>query len=159
MSSPAYIIAKYLESLGVGTVGTDIFSEEPETAGTIATLYDTGGRDPMHNLCADPDSNTWRPSVQLRVRADSYPTAFARISELRRSILSLTGYSITEVVSGVQTTDSVLDTIGRSDIISIGEDANNRPVLPLILTCFFLAINLSWWTRARYSLHWRRLAL
>lgn len=130
MNSPAYIIAKYLESLGVGTVGTDIFvGKEPETAGTIATLYDTGGRDPMHNLCADPDANTWRPSVQLRVRADSYPTAFARISAMRRSILGLTGYSITEVAAGVQTTDSILDTVARSDIISIGEDANNRPVL------------------------------
>lgn len=75
--SVAYDIANYLQTHGVGTVGTDIFvGVMPASPADVVTLYDYGG---------EPSFLHWggeEARVQVVARSASYLTAEAKVRSL-----------------------------------------------------------------------------
>lgn len=119
MTSPAEDIASILEIDALGIRGTDIFiGLEPEDAGTLTiTIYDTGGFPPNPKWLRD------EPTVQCRVRgtAGDYTSAWAKAQAIKDALLG-------RAPTTVGTTDYVFF-IQLGDIISLGHDDNNRPMI------------------------------
>lgn len=60
----------------------DIYiGEQPDEPNTVITIYDTGGRD------SNPKWRIDYPEVQIRVRDESYETAYSIITDIRGKIL------------------------------------------------------------------------
>lgn len=81
MNPASLDIAQRLAAQGHGTFAGaatwGIFvAKEPQAPDGTVTVYDTSGESP------DPDSDYWRPSVQVRVRHNDYLVAFAKMEEL-----------------------------------------------------------------------------
>lgn len=71
-------IATLLQSLYIGTVGTNIFkSYLPDGDGTRLAVLDTGGTEP------DAYLPTREPTFQVFIRADTYPAGQAKLDQVR----------------------------------------------------------------------------
>lgn len=75
-------IAYFLQSLGIGTVGTDIFfSYNPDTGSTpMIAVLDTGGITPS------PDLPTKHPTFQVFIRAATYSAGKAKLDAVRSGL-------------------------------------------------------------------------
>ena len=120
--NPAEGIKDLLVAAGVGTFGASsgwsIFIDaEPATPNTTVTIYNTGGRPP------DPLYRLDYPSAQIRVRgaANGYAEARSKIEACKDALLGLPS----QVVNGDQW-DGILPI---TDIISLGRDEKNRPLM------------------------------
>lgn len=81
MNPASLDIAQRLAAQGHGFLGGAAtwsirVAKEPQTPDGTITLYDTSGESP------DPDSDYWRPSVQVRVRHNNYGTAYAKMEDI-----------------------------------------------------------------------------
>lgn len=73
-------IASYLQTAGIGTVGTDIFKGEmPAEPDNCIGLFEYGGGRPEHAPGAPLD----RPGLQARVRNLSYPVARQKCQDIQ----------------------------------------------------------------------------
>ena len=130
MISPAAIIANYLKDELGYTLGSDLFvGKEPVSPDNCVTIYDTGGRDPLHTLCPDTTTNVWRPSIQVRVRNTSYPAAYKILDTIAKLLPTITAYKITSTDSGHTLADIINQVIVRTAIVPLGQDENNRAIL------------------------------
>jgi hypothetical protein len=120
--SAAYDIANYLASIGEGTVGTDLFVADEPAAPELAlcvTLYDTGG-DLGQSYVGYQD-----PTIQIRCRAISYLTGYAKLEDIRDALVQSFGFDYGDWhYTGFWLI---------SDIASIGRDENRRELLTLNL--------------------------
>lgn len=72
-------IATYLQTNGLGTVGTDIFySYIPDIEGNVISVIDTGG--PMPNVDIKDISN---PTFQIFIRNSDYATGKSNLDTIR----------------------------------------------------------------------------
>lgn len=120
MSSPAVDLAGHLVTEGEGTLGGSEawsinVSREPATPDSTVTLYDTGGFQP------DPDCGLEEPSVQVRVRSNSYLVAFAKMESVKNSIIGPNSLTL----GG----HKYLGLRGDGDVTSLGYDENDRVIL------------------------------
>lgn len=77
-------IAQYLQTAGIGTVGTNIFkSFMPDTVDTGLAVLDTGG------VMPDPDLPTKKPTIQIFIRGASYPLGKAKLEAVRAALHQL----------------------------------------------------------------------
>lgn len=82
-------IATYLQTAGLGTVGTDIFaSYTPDAADNIICVLDTGGTMP------DPYIPTKSPTFQVFVRASDYETGRAKLDQVRATLHKLVNTTV-----------------------------------------------------------------
>jgi hypothetical protein len=86
MKSPADDLAGFLESKGIGsrraTAGWNIsVGTEPAAPTTAVTLYDTGGGAPDTG-----ELDVFNPTVQVRVRGNSYPEAYAKARDVHAGV-------------------------------------------------------------------------
>lgn len=121
MNSPAYDIALYLVSKGVGAFGGNAqwaisVSSEAADPSDVITLYDTGGTEP------DTDElDLFLPTFQVRVRAADYTAAWNKQKQIRdflinpAPLIAATSHFITVAMSG--------------DVLSLGFDRLNRHLL------------------------------
>lgn len=82
MTAPSVTVAKSLETANLGTwagsTGWSIAAAaEPASPDKAITVYDTGGRSPLCLTGNDP-----QPNIQVRVRANSYPSAYAKMQAI-----------------------------------------------------------------------------
>ncbi len=73
-------IATYLQTNGIGTIGTDLFKGYlPDTeSGTHIGVYDTGGPAPDVDL-----TSLKNPTMQILVRSNSYSAGKTKIEAIR----------------------------------------------------------------------------
>jgi hypothetical protein len=121
VSSTAFEVAKFLAASGVGTfAGASGWSlnvaREPINPATAITVYDTGGESPDTD-----EQDLLIHTFQIRVRAPSYPNAYAKHEEMR-ALLILPDSIVMEGTRyvGVWMT---------SDILAIGRDEGERHLL------------------------------
>lgn len=82
-------IATYLQTLGLGTLGTDIFySYFPDNVNTGIAVLDTGGPQP------DIDLPTKEPTFQVFIRAVDYDTGKAKLDAVRSALHQQSGVTI-----------------------------------------------------------------
>lgn len=112
------------QSLG-GDGGTDDWaiyrSQEPTTPNKCITIYDTGGPAPGYFYDVDV-AETQYPTFQIRVRAENYTVAYAKIEAIKNYLNSVTGWF-------VDTTIEYGRPFQTSDILSLGKDENQRSLL------------------------------
>jgi hypothetical protein len=123
--SPAHLIALFLATRGVGTfagnVGWSInVAGEPASPPNTVTIYDTGGEGP------DTDELDWlRPTLQIRVRAESYAEGYAKQEKIRDLLVLDQPIAITH--KGKQY--EFIGVAMQSDILAIGRDESDRHLL------------------------------
>lgn len=88
MTTPAYIIAQHLESVGFGTIGAEsgeaiFISREPDEPSEVLTVYDTGGENPDTF-----DQDLFRNTIQIRVKSDNYLTGYEKQKNIRLELLA-----------------------------------------------------------------------
>lgn len=120
MNSPARDIADYIiaQSLGVlgATAGWGVYvGKEPSSPNTTITTYDTGGFNPDYEIGA------YRPTVQVRVRAHDYLTAYAKCAAIQAALLAPAGFT--------QGGTHYVGVWQEGDITTIGYDENDRILL------------------------------
>ena len=112
MTSPAAALLSTINSLSLGV--TARAAKEADTGNAI-TVYDTGGLEPISGIAVDSQVAR-RPSVQVRVRHDSYATAYDWAEQIAERLVSQT--------------DGVFSSIRQQgDIIPIGQNNNNQTIL------------------------------
>lgn len=115
--SCAYSIAQYLDSLDIGTIGTDLFvGSEPDapSAEIITTIYDTGGN-PGESYAGFQD-----PTIQVRCCAVSYVEGYDHLQSIKAALIEQTGFIYDDWhFTGVWLI---------SDIAGIGRDDRNREI-------------------------------
>lgn len=128
MMPPAEDIARHIASLAIGTfagaVSWGVYAhQEPMTPDEVITIYDTGGGSP------DTDElDLLNPTFQVRVRSATYASAYVKHEAIRDALI-LPGRLVTA-------NSEYLGIVMTSDIISIGQDDNQR----FILTANYRAI-------------------
>lgn len=120
MKSPADDLAGFLESKGIGsrraTAGWNIsVGTEPAAPTTAVTLYDTGGGAPDTG-----ELDVFNPTVQVRVRGNSYPEAYAKANDVMKAlilapVMTLNGSRYAFIVA-------------ETDILSLGKDENDKDI-------------------------------
>ncbi len=123
MRSPAHDIALYLEDEGVGTFAGEStwsinVSREPDSPDGAVTVYDTGGN------AADPVNEIYEPTIQVRVRAEDYATAYSKHEEIRDILIIPTSVTL-----GAGDNTWYIGIWMQSDILSIGRDDHDRHIL------------------------------
>lgn len=119
MRSLAHDLAAYLHDQGVGTfphtTGWAInVAHEPGDPADSITIYDTGGEGP------DTDQlDVERPTIQVRVRSDSYPDAYAKHQAIRDML----------IFGPLDLEESVVRLVQTSGPFSLGLDDKNRHLL------------------------------
>ncbi len=118
MNSPSVDISGLLETEGIGTVGTDIFtSKEPDTPNKCVTLYDTGGFEPdLTDVVCD------KPTIQIKVRGEKgkgATAAYAVADTIKRYLHGLHNEDIDSV-------SRIILVKSMSDIIFLGYDDRDR---------------------------------
>lgn len=113
-------IAAYLAGQGLGTSGgTSGWSiraaKEPASPDNCITVYDTSGFAP------DPDNGVYEPSVQVRVRGNSYPIVYAKTEAVRDELITPKGFT--------QGGTRYVGVWQQGSIESLGHDDNDRAVL------------------------------
>jgi hypothetical protein len=129
--SPAHLIALYLAAQGAGVFAADTgwsinAGGEPPSPDTAITIYDTGGASPDTD-----EQDLLRPAFQVRVRAASYPAAYAKQEAIRDLLILPQG----DLVQG---TARFIGVFATSDILAIGRDETDR----YLLTANYQAIKL-----------------
>lgn len=123
MNSPSEDIKDILESSQAGLTlvyGTDLFrSFEPESPNFCVTIFDTGGYPPQSNYVYE------YPTIMIRCRGDvfKYDAAWAQLKEINLVLHDLHG----ETWNGTK----YIGIWAAGDIIPLGYDENNRPLLSL----------------------------
>lgn len=119
MSSPADDIARYFADQGIGPFGTN--ADWCINVGRLAlnvdraiAVYDTGGPDPLEV----EDTEMRQPTIQVRVRSDSYPEAY----EKQQAMFLLLAVPVTQDIGEHRYVAINL----QSDILDIGRDDNDR---------------------------------
>lgn len=121
-----FIAQKYrIHRLVLQTDAAFMVAKETAGDGLAVTFYDTGGRDPGFTFSGSMQCAVLHPSIQVRVRAASYPTAYATAKEVQKFMLTLADQEATD---GSLTVKTAYQTGG---INSIGQDANNNTILTL----------------------------
>lgn len=118
MKAPAHALAEYFGTQGLGVWAAQTgwaisAAREPATPDTTITVYDTPGRAP-----ALYEENLRRPSVQVRVRARSYPDAYTKFNDIVDALHAI----IDQTIDGV----AYVGVWMSSDIQSLGPDDNER---------------------------------
>lgn len=89
MSTVIADIATYLQTAGLGTVGTSIFaSYTPDVADNMICVLDTGGPMP------DPYLPTKSPTFQVFIRASDYETGRTKLDRVRSTLHQLANTTI-----------------------------------------------------------------
>lgn len=123
MTSPAYDVAQYLVSEGVGAFGGDLdwaigIDRLPDSPANAIAIYDTGGPGPIVT-----DTDFRQPTIQVRVRGLDWPAVRARQAE------------IYDLLQQPGTTDAPPRLLGeheyvamnlQGDILSLGADDGDR---------------------------------
>jgi hypothetical protein len=82
-------LASYLQTQGVGTVGTDIFkSRQPKTPNACVTLYDTGGAE------QDKDLPIEDATMQVLVRSTTFALGRAKVDAIQSALHRVTNTTI-----------------------------------------------------------------
>lgn len=123
MRSPAHDIALYLEEQGVGTFASELgwsinVSREPNSPDDAITIYDTGGNE------ADPENEIYEPTIQVRVRAESYTDAYSKHNEIRDILIIPTSRTL-----GASDDTFYIGIWMQSDILSLGRDDHDKHIL------------------------------
>ena len=119
--SPAHELALHLQAQGVGTfAGSGDWSihvaREPLDPANTVTIYDTGGPAPVHY-----GVGLRQPTVQVRVRAESYIAGMGKQGEIFAWLNAIQDATIgTHVYLGVHLT---------TDFLAIGRDDNERHLI------------------------------
>ena len=109
MTSPAYTIARYLETEGFGEWANDInVSLEPNEPVECITLYDTGGQDPDSD-----EQDVFNKTIQIRVRTLNYLETYTKLEQIRDLLINQTIVGINGIWM-------------QGDILYIGRDDNDR---------------------------------
>ena len=116
MNSPAHDIALYLQSTGLGDLGTTLFvGNEPATPDEVTTIYDYPGDGD------DTDELDEQPRFQVRTRG-SYETAYHQQLEIKDAL--------TRPTTGIVAPTSVFSLIvSINSIASLGRDGNQRYIM------------------------------
>lgn len=118
MNSPARDVVDYLLAQGLETGTWRIgWAREPQTPDSTVTIYDTGGG------LADPDCDMDNPSIQVRVRENSYNAAYDKAIACRDALTAPNGVTI----NGTRYVGFWVQT----DIAAIGYDENDRAILTI----------------------------
>jgi hypothetical protein len=120
-NSPAHDLALYLDASGVGTfAGTSSWAiaagREPIAPDDAVTLYDTPGPGPT-----DDDQDLFEVTIQVRVRSNSYPAAYAKQVAIR-DLLILPNFITAD-------TSRFRGVFMTADIAGLGRDDNDRHLL------------------------------
>jgi hypothetical protein len=121
-------LASKLVSASVGVLAQDIFlGIIPDKPDLCVALYEFSSLSPMETL-GNMNETLERPGVQVLVRGarNDYPTARAKIVEVRDVLTNITD----ETILGVR----FLRVSADSSINAIGVDANERPKFTLTLS-------------------------
>jgi hypothetical protein len=114
MKAPNVEIRDLLISEGLNSDGFLISAgREPDSPDRTITVYQTGGEDPI------PDLDIWRPSIQVRVRAEREDIAWNRLDAIR-NFLSRDNTNL--FVNGTR----YIGVWQTTDILPLGHDENNR---------------------------------
>lgn len=77
-------IASYLQTAGIGTLGTNLFaSYMPDSVDTAVCVLDTGG------VMPDPDIPTKSPTIQIFIRSADYATGKTKVDLVRATLHQL----------------------------------------------------------------------
>jgi hypothetical protein len=121
-------IATILNGDGLGTLGTDIFaSKEPDQPDNCITIYNTGG---LPDDCLDLTSKDEICTFQVRVRNNSYLSAYA-VMDLIRASIEKSKYNVI-ADSGGSTYYSIWST---SLPIDLQRDTTNRSIVTQNYAC------------------------
>lgn len=120
MNSPARDIVDYIVAQSLGTLGAAsgwgvYLAKEPTAPNTTITVYDTGGFNP------DIETGGYRPTVQVRVRAHDYVTAYAKAAAIQAALLAPKGFT--------QGGTHYVGVWQEGDITTLGYDENDRILL------------------------------
>lgn len=86
-NSPAYALAKYLDSLSLGKFAETLFvSHEPNSPDVCVSLYDTGSFRQDEGM-----TGLAFPSVQIRIRGDKngYLKAYDKADAVKKALLAI----------------------------------------------------------------------
>ena len=94
MTSPAAEIAGYLHTkIGSLTSASNLFvSYEPAAPVDCVTVYDSGGYAPEQTF--DGSNFIRRPTVQVRIRNDSYATGYALAETVRDTLQAVVNQTV-----------------------------------------------------------------
>jgi hypothetical protein len=122
--TPAYDIALYLESIGIGVFADTLHvSREPAGPDDVVTLYDTGGTP----LLTDHDELR-EHTIQIRVRSTEYLDGYQKQQDIFEAFLGFLPVDIGDYnYPGLWAT---------TDILPIGRDDNDR----FLFTCNYRAL-------------------
>lgn len=83
-------VATYLQTAGIGTVGTDIFkSYAPDNANAGVYVLDTGGLQPNSDI-----KNLRNPTIQVFIRSATYAAGKTKLEAVRTAIHQLVNTTI-----------------------------------------------------------------
>ena len=125
MNPPSEDICDILEqsSVRAGTFGTDLFiSKMPSSPDACVCVYDTGGEPPTLPY------SYFKPTIQVRVRGiiSGYQSAWDKAKEVMDALHGVSN----ETWNGSR----YIMIACMSDIIFVGYDDNNRPLLSMNFT-------------------------
>jgi len=110
-------IADYLETLGIGSVGIDLFeSLLPETPDDCVALFEYAGKPPLLSL---DGSESDCPGLQVRVRASSYEAGGTKLEQIRSALHPVSNQSIGGIF--------FISIRVNGSPIPLGVDQNDRP--------------------------------
>ena len=124
MGAPSVDIKDELVSASIGTFGGTTgwgiyVSDEPKDPDTTVSIFDTGGTQPDAKWIQD------EPTVMVRVRGapQGYVAAYAKAQDVKDALLGIDPKTINAT--------RYVGIWMNGDIISVGQDENNRPILSL----------------------------
>jgi len=91
---PSSDIKDILEDAGLGlTFGTNLFvGFEPDSPANCTTIYDTPGFKPESEL--EKGNDIYKPSIQIKVRNNSYVDAGTLINQIKDELHNITGQTV-----------------------------------------------------------------
>ena len=121
MNSSAEDMSSILASALSLVEGSVLFiSREPDSPDAVVTVFDTGGGEPSSGT-----ENNEFPTIQVRVRGTvmDYETAYELIDSIKNTLHNLASQTINST--------KYIGVWASSDIIPLGYDASDRPILVL----------------------------
>lgn len=123
-------LGTYLQTAGVGTLGTSIFlTQFQDTPDTAVCLFERQGFDPVHTFGAGVTYGD-RPLIRVLCRGprNDYPTARQKAEAVRAAL----GAIRAQTLSGIKF-ECVLDATG---IYPMGRDKEERPIIAVDFTAW-----------------------